>query len=406
LFWHFGFASAVLVYGGLKDRDAVRVDEGSALSVTWLSIATVAAVAAALTWSVTWGHDFWPVLVVTDTRFAPLSRSLSAVNLILSALAFGLLWARQKSVLDRWLLVATSAGVAEAAIITLVAASRYTVAFYSTRLFAVVVSTSVLAALLWESARLYARLAAGVHALQRERANKLMSLEVVVASVAHEIKQPLTVIATRAGVVQRLLARPQMDLQSVRRNLDEMERASFSISEVFENIRALFRNPAQEKQLLDLNDLALSALRTLSGELNDRGIGIRTELDSDLPPVLGHKGQLHEVLLNIIQNAIDAMDGVADRPRELRVTTGNRGRGHVTLAIEDTGVGIARDRLANLFEAFVTTKARGTGLGLGICRLIVDRHAGQLYASSELGKGTRFEVILPSEGSTAASAVA
>jgi signal transduction histidine kinase len=272
-------------------------------------------------------------------------------------------------------------------------------------LFAVIVSTSVLAALLWESAQLYVRLAAAVRALQRERANKLMSLEVVVASVAHEIKQPLTVIATRAGIVQRLLGRAQPDLDGVRRNLQEMERASFSASEVFESIRALFRNPAQEKQSLDLNELALTALRTLSGELNERGIGINLELASDLPSVLGHKGQLHEVLLNIVQNAIDAMDGVSDRPRELRVTTSRRGR-EVTLSIEDTGVGIARDRLASLFEAFVTTKARGTGLGLGICRLIIDRHDGQLSASSELGKGTRFDVTLPVQAKAQASAAA
>ena len=330
---------------------------------------------------------------------------LSAVNLALSVLALSVLWARQTSVLDRWLMVAMSATVAEAGIITLVAASRYTVSFYSTRLFAVVVSTSVLAALLSESARMYLRLAVAVRALQRERANKLMSLEVVVASVAHEIKQPLTVIATRAGIMQRLLGRPRLDLDAARRNLEEMERASFSVSEVFESIRALFRNPAQEKQSIDLNELALTALQTLSGELNDRGITVRLQLASDLPAVLGHKGQLHEVLLNIVQNAIDAMAGIADRPRELRLETSLR-REHVTLSIEDTGVGIARDRLASLFEAFVTTKPRGTGLGLGICRFIIDRHEGQLYASSELGKGTRFDVTLPAAIKSAESAAA
>src|SRR5262249_2695469 len=149
------------------------------------------------------------------------------------------------SVLDRWLMVALCAAVAEAGIVTFFSASRFSVAFYAGRLFAVVVSTAVLGALLWETTRLYMRLAATVGALERERANKLMNLEVVVASVAHEIKQPLTVIATRAGIVQRLLARPALDLDQVRRNLAEMENASFSVSEVFESIRALFRNPAQ-----------------------------------------------------------------------------------------------------------------------------------------------------------------
>src|SRR4029077_15670192 len=121
----------------------------------------------------------------------------------------------------------------------------------------------------------------------------------------------------------------------------EMEQASFSVSEVFENIRTLFRNPASEKQPLDLNELALSALQSLSGDLNDRGITISTELTPELPQVLGHKGQLQEVLLNIVQNAIDAMDTVMDRPRTLRVRTGSRARGQVVLSIEDSGVGIA-----------------------------------------------------------------
>jgi signal transduction histidine kinase len=184
-----------------------------------------------------------PPLVLTETTFAPLASSLSAINLAASVVALAVLWTRRRSVLDRWLMVALVAAVAEASLIAFVAATRYTVGFYAGRLFALVVSSSVLAAMLWETAQLYMRLSAAVRALQRERANKLMNLEVVVASVAHEIKQPLTVIATRSGVLQRLLKRPQPDLEAAQRNLAEMERASFGIAEVFESIRALFRNP-------------------------------------------------------------------------------------------------------------------------------------------------------------------
>jgi len=406
VFWHLGFASSVVAYAALKDRARAREADALAASAAWSTVGAVVILTGLLALSVTAGHDLWPRLVVTDTAFARSASVVGGINLAMSVLGLALLWVRRRSVLDLWLIVAMSAAVAEAATITFVAASRYTAGFYAARIFAVVVSTAVLGALLWETTRLYLRLAAAVRALQRERANKLMNLEVVVASVAHEIRQPLTVIATRAGIVRRLLGRPQLDLDNARRNLDEMEQASFSVSEVFENIRALFRNPAQEKQPLDLNELALSALQTLSGDLNDRGITISTELAPDLPQVLGHKGQLQEVLLNIIQNAIDAMEAVADRPRTLRVTTGSRLRDHVTLSIEDSGIGIARDRLANLFDAFVTTKARGTGLGLGICRMIVDRHEGQLSASSEVDWGTRFDITLPVGGKAAASAAA
>ena len=183
-------------------------------------------------------------------------------------------------------------------------------------------------------------------------------------------------------------------------------RSRILVADDTESIRALFRNPAQEKQSLDLNELALTALQTLSGDLNERGITISTELTPELPQVQGHKGQLLEVLLNVIQNAIDAMDGVTDRARTLRLTTGAHARDQVTLSIEDSGVGIARERLANLFDAFVTTKARGTGLGLGICRMIVDRHGGQLAASSELNQGTRFDITLPIGASASRSEAA
>jgi signal transduction histidine kinase len=407
LFWHFGFGASVFAYAALKDREvSSAVDPSSVASAAWRSACGVVLAAGALTWAVGAGGDFLPRLVLTETGFTRLSSYLSAINVLMSLGALAVLWARCRSVLDRWLMVVMSASFAEAATITFVTASRYTVNFYATRVFALIVSTVVLAVLTRETTRLYVRLAAAVNALRRERSSKLMNLEVVVASVAHEIKQPLTVIATRAGLVRRLLGRPQPDLDNARRNLDEMERASFGVSEVLESIRALFRNPAQEKQSLDLNELALTALQTLSGDLNDRGITISTELTPALPQVQGHKGQLLEVLLNVIQNAIDAMDGVTDRARTLRVTTGAHARDHVTISIEDSGVGIARERLANLFDAFVTTKVRGTGLGLGICRMIVDRHDGQLTASSELNKGTRFEITLPIGASASRSEAA
>ena len=122
-----------------------------------------------------------------------------------------------------------------------------------------------------------------------------------------------------------------------------------------------------------------------------------------LPPVLGHRGQLREVLVNIVQNAIDELGRVHDRARTLRVRTTSAQRNRVAITIEDSGGGIAAERLPNLFTAFVSTKARGMGLGLSLCQMIVDRHNGQLAVSSELGKGTRFEVSFPAEPAAAAA---
>ena len=155
------------------------------------------------------------------------------------------------------------------------------------------------------------------------------------------------------------------------------------------------RNPDQGRQQIDLNELALGSLELLSAELKDHEIRVSTELAPGLPLIAGHKGQLQEVLVNIIQNAIDAMRNVTDRSRTLRVKTDFRDRDRIEISIEDSGCGIEPQRLGTLFEKLLTTKAHGTGLGLGICRMIVDWHNGRLSASSQLDKWTRFEIALP-----------
>jgi signal transduction histidine kinase len=403
-FWHLGFPAAVIAYALLKggagasatgrgtDREALP-----ALPATEIvsSAGVVIAIVVALTAGTIVGADYLPRVVLGERTFASLASAVVALDLLASLVAFALLWRRRHSILDDWLMVAVCAAIAEAALVTFAGASRYTLAFYSARSLAFVVSSSVLAALMWEMTRLYARLAIAYRALQRERANKLLNLEVMIGSVAHEIKQPLTVIAARSGVVQRLLRQPIVDVDKARENLGEMERASFRVVETFENIRALFRNPNEAPQPIDVNEVALATLQLLDVELRGHRISVDTGLSRDLPAVAGHRGQLQEVLVNIVQNAIDAMDEV-DRARTLKVTTARRDGNQILVAVEDTGCGIDPRRLPNLFDAFTTTKERGTGLGLGICRMIVDHHNGQLAASSELGKGARFEITLPS----------
>jgi signal transduction histidine kinase len=127
------------------------------------------------------------------------------------------------------------------------------------------------------------------------------------------------------------------------------------------------------------------------------GIAVTRELAGDLPPVVGHRGQLREVLVNIIQNSIDELAHVADRPRTLEIRTSRSKPNRVSVAITDSGNGIAPERVANLFTTFVSTKPRGMGLGLSLCQMIVDRHNGEMAVTSELGMGTRFEVALPVE---------
>ena len=280
---------------------------------------------------------------------------------------------------------------------------RYTFAFYASRPLAVVASCAVLVALLSQMASLHVRLSTAVKALQRERANKLMNLDVVVSSIAHEIKQPLMVITTCSAVIENLLRKPKLDVEDVRLNLGDVTSASRRIGETVDSLRGLFRNPQEAYRLIDVNELALESLKTLDTEISDKQIAVSAEFDSGLPQVLGHRGQLREVLVNIVQNAIDELGALHDRARTLRVRTTSTHRNRVSITIEDSGGGIAAERLSNLFTAFVTTKARGMGLGLSLCQMIVDRHNGQLSVSSEIGKGTRIEVSLPAEPVAAAT---
>lgn len=170
---------------------------------------------------------------------------------------------------------------------------------------------------------------------------------------------------------------------------------SHRASQVFDNIRALFGKADKEHAPVDVNEITLEVLRTLGGELKDRGITTRTELMCELPLVMGHRGQLQEVVLNLVRNAIESMDVVKDGSRVLQVRTKRPGRDEIAVAVEDSGPGIDPKKLDSVFDAFVSTKSQGMGLGLAICRMIIDRHGGKLSASSDGKNGALFEFVLP-----------
>lgn len=162
------------------------------------------------------------------------------------------------------------------------------------------------------------------------------------------------------------------------------------VNEVFSSIRPLFRDPDHDKQSIDMNEIILGVLNIMGGDLKGHGITTSTELRSELPLVLGHRGQLKEVIFNLIRNAIEAMTAITGGGRVLRVKTENHGDDAIAVAVADSGPGIDPRN-----EAFVTTKPDGMGLGLAICRMIIERHKGELSVSSDNMSGTVFKFILP-----------
>lgn len=392
--WHVAVPVAVIAYAWLKRRPAEEETSSAAVAIRWAAIGSVLAAVAVVAAVLLLAGDALPLLIVGESEFSAAASIATVLPMVLSVVAFVLLWPRRVSVLDEWLAVALSASIAETVLIVFVGASRYTVAFYASRLFAVVVASAVLVALLVNMTRLYGRLLIAVKALERQRAARLMNLDVVVGSIGHEIKQPLTVIGTCAAVIEHLVRKPAIEIDEVRLNLSDIAKANARIAETIDSLRGLFRDPREAQQPIDVNALVRESLDVLGAELHTRGIVVTSELAPDLPPVIGHKGQLREVLVNIVQNAVEAMAPLTDRRRELTIST-RYDRGGVAIVIRDSGPGIEPQRLPGLFTAAISTKATGMGLGLSLCQMIVDRHSGRLSVSSELGRGTSFEVSLP-----------
>lgn len=234
--------------------------------------------------------------------------------------------------------------------------------------------------------------------LNRERENKLMNLEAMAASIGHEVRQPLSGIASNGNAALRFLAQAPPNLEEARSALNRMVRDSHRASEVFDNIRALYRMSDRGWEQIDVNDLTRGVLQVLGEELAAHGITTHADMASPLPPVSGHKGQLQEVLINLIHNAIDAMDAIEDDRRLLQVRTERDGVNSIVVAVEDSGPGIDPKQLGSIFSAFVTTKPNGMGLGLAICRMIIERHEGKLSAAPAYPRGSVFRMILPADG--------
>ena len=394
-FWHLGFCIAVLVYASVKDGKHEYVAPSSRPRAVLWSIALVVSLVCALTWVAVAGEKSLPRLVLDNVHFSPLANYLTIATLFTSLIALVVLKLRQKSILDLWLGVAMVATVAEQAVVSLFIASRFSVGFYSSRMFSVVVSTIVLIALLSETINLYARLSRANQKLQRAHETKLTDVEAAIATIAHEIRQPLTAISAKSSAARRFLAREPADIERVGGILDDIGSASLRINEIIESVGALFRRASPDRQSTDVNVLVIESLQVLENELADCSITVDTQLTSELPPIMGHKGQLQEVILNLVQNSIDAMRTVTAKPRMLHVRTEPHGRDAIAISVEDTGPGIEEKRLSSVFDAFVTTKTKGVGLGLAISQRIVERHNGQITAISGGKGGARFEIILP-----------
>jgi len=224
---------------------------------------------------------------------------------------------------------------------------------------------------------------------------RVTSLGALAASIAHEVNQPLSGIITNASTCLRMLSGDPPDVngacETARRTIRDGNRAA----DVITRLRALFGKKEATTELVDLNAATRDVIALSQSELQRSRVAVRVELDDELPSVAGDRVQLQQVILNLLLNASEAMNGVEDRPRQLTIRTERDGGDGVRLTVQDVGVGFAPQALNSLFEAFYTTKSSGMGIGLSVSRSIIESHHGRIWAAPHDGPGATFAFSIP-----------
>jgi PAS domain S-box-containing protein len=247
-----------------------------------------------------------------------------------------------------------------------------------------------------------------LHKAQAElsRVARVTTLGELTASIAHEVNQPLASIVAYGHAALRFLANSTPNLDETRVALESIVSEGHHASDVIESIRAMFKNVDQEKAPIDVAKLLRDMLGLMRGELLANGVSVQTTLDDNLPDVRGNRVQLQQVIVNLIRNAIEAMNAVTNGARILRIRSAIHEPGSVLVSVEDSGTGIDPKDTDRIFDSFFTTKPQGTGMGLSICRSIIEGHQGRLWASSGIDHGAVFNLLLPAVGPAGGSAPA
>jgi signal transduction histidine kinase len=344
-----------------------------------------------------------PRISLDPVHFSTLWLYVAGSLALWSVLTLIVLWILRRSVLDLWLMVVICAYAIEIYLVAFPGLARFSGGWYAGRVFGFVSGSLVLFVLLYEITTLYARLLRAVFAQRREREARLMTGDAVSASIAHEIKQPLSGMITNADAGLRWLDRTTPDLDKAKASFKLIISDGHRAGAVIESIRAIFKKDARNRTLLDINELVGDALALVGDELQKHRVSVQAEQNEQLPRVKGDRVQMQQVLLNLITNAIDSMVA-KDGSRVLCVRSEVHGGGGVIVSVADTGTGIGPQELERIFNPLFTTKSGGMGMGLSICRSIIEAHDGQLWVAPNKPEGAVFQFMLRADGTTSAGA--
>jgi PAS domain S-box-containing protein len=243
---------------------------------------------------------------------------------------------------------------------------------------------------------------ARLHRLETDLAhiNRVSIMGELTASIAHEVNQPLSGVVSNASACLRWLAGDTPNIEEARETARRIVRDGKRAAEIIGRIRALTKRTATPRERLDLNEAIREILPLVGDEAKKKSVTIRTCFADDISPVLGDRVQLQQVVLNLVMNGIEAMNTITDRARELVITSRNTDSDQVEVAVEDSGTGLDPEASGRIYDAFYTTKQAGMGMGLSICRSILQAHDGSLWATANHGAGTTFHFALPKEKDT------
>ena len=231
--------------------------------------------------------------------------------------------------------------------------------------------------------------------MELAHASRVVTMGQFTASIAHEVNQPLAALLTNAETALRWLARQPPDLEKAKPSIERVINDGKRAADIVSRIRDFSRKAPVRKEILEVNEAILEIIGLTRGAMSDNGILAKMQLAEGLPHVSGDRIHLQQVILNLIMNAIEAMSEVSDGSRELQISTSEAEAGSVLVVVSDSGPGLSPASDARMFEAFYTTKANGLGIGLSICRSIVDAHGGRLWAAPNEPRGTVFCMTLP-----------
>jgi PAS domain S-box-containing protein len=231
--------------------------------------------------------------------------------------------------------------------------------------------------------------------MELAHANRVTTMGQLAASIAHEIKQPLAAAVSSAQAASAWLGNQPPNLDQAQAALDRIGKAGKLASDFVDRIRNLIRKSAPRKDGLDINEAIRDVIALTRGEAIKNGVSLQTQLARDLPIIQADRVQLQQVVLNLIMNAVEAMRGVDEGSRELLIGTGKGANGEVLVAVRDSGPGLNPECVDRIFDAFYTTKPGGMGMGLSICRSIVEAHGGRLWATADQPQGATFQFTVP-----------